>query len=327
MSNPRRTIGFTPSASIPIPTPQTDNQSHDTKSPKSDETISNRRSTQSIIPKAIQETSLSLNKDANKDTKVTSKDTNSSFKETTNSISKEVVIKEPAKTSSRKSSAQSNANASSVNSHISKQGNPTTPQAANKQAHSNANNNKDQKQPRARSGSANNQQHATNIPQAQVKKASRATKTKTSSEQKGIQFFAHLPTPNHGKSAKHPIHPSVLTLALQYAQHRVIGSNARTLSMLAAFKRVIQQYQTPENSVLSRTLETYLRPQIDFLTKARPMSIGMGNAIRELKLAITQLPPDLDESEVDFQRHFIARSQSYFTGQTSIRYVYLQLYT
>lgn len=68
--------------------------------------------------------------------------------------------------------------------------------------------------------------------------------------------------------------------------------------MLAVFSRVIQQYETPENCVLSRTLETYLRPQIDFLTKARPMSVGMGNAIRELKLTITQLSPDLDDSEV-----------------------------
>jgi translation initiation factor 2B subunit (eIF-2B alpha/beta/delta family) len=62
--------------------------------------------------------------------------------------------------------------------------------------------------------------------------------------------------------------------------------------------KVIQDYVTPPNNTLSRHLLTYLSPQITHLVSARPMSVTMGNAIRELKLEISGSDIDLPEQDV-----------------------------
>ena len=62
--------------------------------------------------------------------------------------------------------------------------------------------------------------------------------------------------------------------------------------------KVIQDYVTPPNNTLSRHLLTHLSPQITHLVSARPMSVTMGNAIRELKLEISGLDIDLPEQDV-----------------------------
>lgn len=43
---------------------------------------------------------------------------------------------------------------------------------------------------------------------------------------------------------------------------------------------------------------TYLSPQINHLVAARPMSVTMGNAIRQLKLDISGTDFDLPEQDV-----------------------------
>jgi len=43
---------------------------------------------------------------------------------------------------------------------------------------------------------------------------------------------------------------------------------------------------------------TYLSPQISHLVSARPMSVTMGNAIRQLKLDISASDIDLPEQNV-----------------------------
>lgn len=45
---------------------------------------------------------------------------------------------------------------------------------------------------------------------------------------------------------------------------------------------------------------TYLSPQISHLVSARPMSVTMGNAIRELKLEISNSDIDLPEQDVRY---------------------------
>lgn len=62
--------------------------------------------------------------------------------------------------------------------------------------------------------------------------------------------------------------------------------------------QVIQDYVTPPNNTLSRHLMTYLSPQISHLVAARPMSVTMGNAIRQLKLDISGSDIDLPEQDV-----------------------------
>ena len=61
---------------------------------------------------------------------------------------------------------------------------------------------------------------------------------------------------------------------------------------------VIQDYSTPPNTTLSRHLMTHLNPQINHLVSARPMAVTMGNAIRQLKLEISNSDIDMPEQDV-----------------------------
>lgn len=134
-------------------------------------------------------------------------------------------------------------------------------------------------------------------------------RTPSSQSQRGLQFFSHLPVAEEAlrytsglrarlKSKDVVIHPAILALALQYSRMHIIGSNARCLAMLQAFREVISDYSIPENQTLSRHLESYLKPQIDYLTKARALSVGMGSAIRQLKIRISKSEPNLPEDDV-----------------------------
>ncbi|KAF9518360.1 hypothetical protein BS47DRAFT_1338290 [Hydnum rufescens UP504] len=116
-----------------------------------------------------------------------------------------------------------------------------------------------------------------------------------------LRIFSHFGfTSKIGSSAtstKADIHPSILRLALQFAEFRIVGANARCISTLTALKTVIQDYATPPQTTLSRHLMTHLSPQITHLVAARPMSTSMGNAIRYLKYEISILDIDLPEQD------------------------------
>ena len=148
-------------------------------------------------------------------------------------------------------------------------------------------------------------------PATKIHAAKLSGRTLSSQNQKGIQFFSHLPVAEEAlrytsglrarlKSKDAIIHPAILSLALQYSRMHIIGSNARCLAMLQAFREVISDYTIPENQTLSRHLESYLKPQIDYLTKARALSVGMGSAIRHLKIRISKSEPNLPEDDVTF---------------------------
>ena len=94
------------------------------------------------------------------------------------------------------------------------------------------------------------------------------------------------------------IHPSILRLALLYADFKIVGANARCLAMLEAFKDVISSYVVPPGKALVRHLPSHLSPQITHLVRARPMAISMGNAVRYIKWEIQHLPPDMPDEEV-----------------------------
>lgn len=118
--------------------------------------------------------------------------------------------------------------------------------------------------------------------------------------EKKVAIVSHLYStarPASLTTANREIHPSVLTLALHLRSLTLVGSTARTLSLLLTLKRVILAYTTPPNTALSRHLTTHISHQISFLSSARPLGIAQGNAIRWLKKLISTLDPDLDESE------------------------------
>ncbi|KAJ6627543.1 eukaryotic translation initiation factor 2B delta subunit [Mycena sp. CBHHK59/15] len=117
------------------------------------------------------------------------------------------------------------------------------------------------------------------------------------SNSRSLRIFSHFGLPKHGHTVKGDIHPSIVRLALQFSEFRICGANARCIATLTAFKTVIQDYTTPPNNTLSRHLMTHLSPQITHLVSARPMSVTMGNAIRQLKLEISGSDIDMPEQD------------------------------
>ncbi|KAG8901973.1 hypothetical protein FRC00_003089, partial [Tulasnella sp. 408] len=107
-----------------------------------------------------------------------------------------------------------------------------------------------------------------------------------------LRIFSHFalpkPLPSLGSGIKGDIHPVIRKLGLQFADFRIVGANARCIAALTAFKTVIQDYQTPAGTTLSRHLMTYLSPQISYMTAARPQSMSTGNAIRYLKSSVVE---------------------------------------
>ena len=95
----------------------------------------------------------------------------------------------------------------------------------------------------------------------------------------------------------------MIELGLKYARGIVVGSNARAVALLLAFKRIISDYTTPEHKELSRDLEASLKPAINFLKQCRPISVSMGNAIRHLKRQITTTPSEYSDTEAKKYLH------------------------
>lgn len=93
------------------------------------------------------------------------------------------------------------------------------------------------------------------------------------------------------------IHPAIIKLGVQYAEGVIKGSNARCISMLLALKELITDFRPKENTDFSRDLDFTLKPSIGFLSQCRPLSVGMGSAIKYLKYQISQLSNQLSTSE------------------------------
>ena len=126
--------------------------------------------------------------------------------------------------------------------------------------------------------------------------------------QRKVQLFSHLHQYERefSISSSYPIvgshiHPSIMTLGLQFAEGNVVGSNARCVALMKALKDFIEDYTTPESSELDRDLNDKLKPQITFLKECRPNSISMGNAIRSLKSRINAVPTGSTEKEAKGQ--------------------------
>ncbi|KAL4075754.1 eukaryotic translation initiation factor 2B delta subunit [Scleroderma citrinum] len=136
-------------------------------------------------------------------------------------------------------------------------------------------------------------------PAAAPKKPGKATDAKPGKSEaaRGLRIFSHFGLPKSPSVTKGDVHPAIIRLGLQFSDFKITGANARCVAMLNAFKTVIQDYVTPPNTTLSRHLMTHLSPQITYLVSARPMSVTMGNAIRQLKLEISGSDIDLPEQD------------------------------
>ncbi|SCU96691.1 LAMI_0F07404g1_1 [Lachancea mirantina] len=101
------------------------------------------------------------------------------------------------------------------------------------------------------------------------------------------------------------LHPVIAQLTSDIASYKIVGSVPRCIAMLEAFQIVISDYKTPAGTSLSRNLTSYLSHQIDYLKRARPLSVTMGNAIRWLKQEISLIDlttPDMKAKEILCER-------------------------
>lgn len=124
-----------------------------------------------------------------------------------------------------------------------------------------------------------------------VERAKRNQVLKRTEGQKKVPWFSHLPQYEREASLSsqlsqrknNEIHPEVLKLGLKFADWLIVGGNARTIAMLHAFMHVIRDYSpldADSGADMSYHLEPRLKPMISYLVSCRPLSIGMGNAVR-----------------------------------------------
>jgi hypothetical protein len=113
---------------------------------------------------------------------------------------------------------------------------------------------------------------------------------------KQISLFSHLSSTSNLFNVRkelrlksHDLHPSIIRLSCLFQQYKILGSNARCLAMIQAFRDVVRDYKVPPQTILCRHLDLYLKPQISYIVNARGLSIGMGNFIRYLKISISQV--------------------------------------
>ncbi|KAF3314817.1 hypothetical protein TWF173_004346 [Orbilia oligospora] len=137
-------------------------------------------------------------------------------------------------------------------------------------------------------------------------------KTVAEPENKRIPFFEHLrenKPPIDLATINRDVHPSIVRLSMKLRNFEIIGSTARCLYTLLAFKEVINDYYTPEGVALSRNLTQHLNLQISQIAIGRKLSISQGNAIRWLKTIASRIPPEIPDEEA--KKDLIASINTY----------------
>jgi len=108
---------------------------------------------------------------------------------------------------------------------------------------------------------------------------------------KQVNQFSHLPQYEGGASVgitiqSKGLHPDIVKLGLLYQSRIIQGSHSRAAAMLTAFKTVLLEYEPSPDKSLAMDLDIKLKPIIQYLTDSRPISIGMGNAIKFFKTKV-----------------------------------------
>ncbi|PWY99902.1 IF-2B-domain-containing protein [Testicularia cyperi] len=101
------------------------------------------------------------------------------------------------------------------------------------------------------------------------------------------------------------IHPSILRLATQLAEYKLMGADTRAIALLQAMADVIRDYTTPRGEALNRDLLKMVSSQVGHLVEARAMGTSQGVAVRYLKYEISVVSADLTEEEA--KEHLLER--------------------
>jgi len=109
---------------------------------------------------------------------------------------------------------------------------------------------------------------------------------------KKVELFSHLPSYKRSPSISQAIrtddviHPAILRLGFKFAERIITGANARCLAMLMAFQSVIEDYTVPPDTNFTIDIDSKFKVLIQYLIDCRPLSIGMGNAVKSFKKSI-----------------------------------------
>lgn len=119
---------------------------------------------------------------------------------------------------------------------------------------------------------------------------------------KRLTFFDHLPKMKKMDFTSEvdgdkSLHPSILQLGNMYRAGLIREDDDRVATLLVAFCNVIRDYKTPPNKSLNWDLDKYIRNQVQYLVDCRPLCVGMGNLIKQLRHYISQSPPDSNEAD------------------------------
>lgn len=98
------------------------------------------------------------------------------------------------------------------------------------------------------------------------------------------------------------IHPAIVRLGVQYDEKVIVGSNARCVSLLAAIKQVLEDFERPSQADFTRGFESTLKESVNYLNFCRPSAVSMQNALKHLKWQMSTLPSTMPDKEVGF--HF-----------------------
>jgi len=99
------------------------------------------------------------------------------------------------------------------------------------------------------------------------------------------------------KAPDQSIHNAIVDLGVQFNNNKIIGANARCIALLDAMKKLINDFETPQSQVMSRTLEKHIDKNITFLKKFKSFNEGMDSAVKFVMLLLTYLPPDISDKK------------------------------
>mmetsp|Transcript_19523 Transcript_19523/g.27236 ORF Transcript_19523/g.27236 Transcript_19523/m.27236 type:complete len:686 (-) Transcript_19523:22-2079(-) len=161
-------------------------------------------------------------------------------------------------------------------------------------------------------------------PAVEAKKKAKADKKKIVVLQpadKQVPLFSHLPQHslvssvnlNIGFGAVGVLHPVIVELGLKYAKGVIIGSTARCVAMLEAFKQVITDFESPSGLFFK---DFDIKPYVQFLVDCRPISISMGNAINYLKVAIGETKKFSEEQEA--KEYVLEKIDKFFQDRITV---------
>ncbi|KAK4886822.1 hypothetical protein RN001_003093 [Aquatica leii] len=105
------------------------------------------------------------------------------------------------------------------------------------------------------------------------------------------------------------VHPVFFKLGEEYRSKSILGSNARCLALLSAFKTLVIDFKTPPNQEFYRSLELTIGVCVSYLNKCRPLAVSMTNAVRTIKLLLTQ--SDINETDIEKKKNVLERIDRY----------------